>query len=41
VVNAECYESENDEEDDDYYGDYVVLLGHFGGFCVLGGGGVR
>lgn len=31
MVDSECYEGEDDEKDDDYYGDYVVLLDHFDG----------
>lgn len=31
AVDAEGYEGQDEEEDDDYDGDYVVLLDHFGG----------
>lgn len=34
MVDAECYQGEHEEEDDDYYGDYVVLFDHFGGLRV-------
>ena len=35
MVDTECYQGEHEEEDDDYYGDYVVLFDHFGGLFVL------
>lgn len=35
MVDTECYQGEHEEEDDDYYGDYVVLFDHFGGLLFL------
>ncbi|PVH78416.1 hypothetical protein DL98DRAFT_516751 [Cadophora sp. DSE1049] len=35
VVDAECYQGEHEEEDDDYYSDYVVLFDHFGGLILF------
>jgi len=35
VVDTECDQGEDDEEDNDYYCYYVVLLDHFGGLWLL------